>query len=414
MPSDSDPQPDTVTLDSVRRAADILRGQVADTPCVHSATLSAITGARVTLKLENLQFTGSFKDRGAFIKLNALTHEERARGVIAMSAGNHAQAVAYHARNLGIPAVIVMPRFTPNVKVGHTRAYGAEVVLHGEGVAEAGERAEEIAADRGLVFVHPYDDPEVIAGQGTVGLEMLTADPALEILLVPVGGGGLISGIAIAAKGLRPDIEVIGVESERFPAMLRALEGQTPDFGPYTIADGIAVKRPGTHTLAVIRRLVDRILLVDEADIEASVLLLLEVEKTVAEGAGAVPLAALIRYREQFAGRRVGLVVSGGNIDLPVLSSIIQRGLVRSGRLVRLTLEIRDLPGELAKAATLVGDAGANIVQVLHQRIFTELPVQNTELQFVLQTRGPEHLDELTTALRAAGYRLRFDRGPME
>jgi threonine dehydratase len=414
MPSDSDPQPDTVTLGAVRRAADILRGQVADTPCVHSATLSAITGARVTLKLENLQFTGSFKDRGAFIKLNALSPEERARGVIAMSAGNHAQAVAYHARNLGIPAVIVMPRFTPNVKVGHTRAYGAEVVLHGEGVAEAGERAEEIAADRGLVFVHPYDDPEVIAGQGTVGLEMLTADPTLEVLLVPVGGGGLISGIAIAAKGLRPDIEVIGVESERFPAMLRALEGQTPEFGPYTIADGIAVKRPGTRTLAVIRRLVDRILLVDEADIEASVLLLLEVEKTVAEGAGAVPLAALIRYREQFAGRRVGLLVSGGNIDLPVLSSIIQRGLVRSGRLVRLTLEIRDLPGELAKAAALVGDAGANIVQVLHQRIFTELPVQNTELQFVLQTRGPEHLDALTTALRAAGYRLRLDRGPME
>jgi threonine dehydratase len=398
----------TIRLADIRRAAKILRGRVTATPCVHSATLSAITGARVTLKLENLQFTGSFKDRGAYLKLHSLSPEQRARGVIAMSAGNHAQAVAHHAKNLGIPAVIVMPRFTPNVKVEHTRAFGAEVILHGEGVAEAGERAAQIAAERGLVFVHPYDDPLVIAGQGTIGLEMLAADPGLDVLLVPIGGGGLISGIAIAAKGIRPDIEVVGVEAERFPSMLRALERKAPQFGPFTIADGIAVKNPGEHTLPTVRSLVDRILLVDEGDIEAAVLLLLEIEKTVSEGAGAVPLAALSRYRDQFAGRKVGLVISGGNIDMPVLSSIIQRGLVKSGRLVRLTAAVRDLPGELAKVASLLGNAGANIVQVLHQRIFTELPVQTTEIQFVLQTRGPEHLEELAAVLEAAGYRYRI------
>jgi threonine dehydratase len=406
MPDSTNTPECLVTLQRIHRAAEKLKGQVIASPCVHSATLSAITGARVVLKLENLQFTGSFKDRGAYVKLIALSPAERAGGVIAMSAGNHAQAVAYHAQRLGIPAVIVMPRFTPNVKVEHTRAFGAEVILQGEGVAEAGDYAAKIAEDRGLIFIHPYDDPDVIAGQGTIGLEMLSADSELDILVVPVGGGGLISGIAVAAKGLREDIEVVGVETERYPAMLRALEGHPPQFGAYTIADGIAVKRPGSQTLPIIRRFVDRILLVDEAEIEAAVLLLLEVEKTVAEGAGAVPLAALIRYPQQFANKKVGLVISGGNIDLPILASIIQRGLVRSGRLVRLTLEIRDLPGELAKAASLIGDAGANIVQVLHQRIFTELPVQNTEVQFVLQTRGPDHLVELANALRSAGYRL--------
>jgi len=403
MPHDDSFRDTPVTIDDIRGAAALLEGHIVPTPCVRSATLSAITGAEVTLKLENLQFTGSFKDRGAYIKLHGLTEAERARGVIAMSAGNHAQAVAHHARNLGIHAVIVMPRFTPNVKVEHTRALGAEVLLYGEGVDEAGDEASRIGAGRGLTFVHPYDDPDVIAGQGTIGLEMLLHDPELDVLVVPIGGGGLIAGIATASKGLRPDIEIVGVETERFPAMLRVLEGRTPEFGPYSIADGIAVKHPGRLTKAIIRELVDRILLVDEADIEAAVLLLLEIEKTVAEGAGAVPLAALTRYREHFAGKRVGLVISGGNIDLPILSSIIQRGLVRSGRLVRLTLEIRDLPGELAKTAALLGEAGANIVQVLHQRIFTELPVQNTEVQFVLQTRGPEHLKEILELLDTRG-----------
>jgi threonine dehydratase len=402
-----------ITNEDIRAAAEILRGQVVTTPCVRSIALSSMTGADVTLKLENLQFTGSFKDRGALVRLMSLNQPERARGVIAMSAGNHAQSVAYHAQRLGIPAVIVMPRFTPNLKVERTRALGAEVVLHGESLSESAAQARAIARRRDLLFVHPYDDPRVIAGQGTIGLEMLAAEPTLEVLVVPVGGGGLISGIAVAAKSLRPDIEICGVEATRYPSMVRALEKRTPLFGSFTIAEGIAVKEPGRHTLPIIERLVDQILLVDEADIEEAVLLLLEVEKTVAEGAGAVPLAALRRYPERFRGRKTGLVISGGNIDLPVLSSIIQRGLVRSSRLARVSLEIRDVPGELGKAADLLGSMGANIVQVLHQRIFTELPLQSTEAQFVIQTRGPEHLSELAGALRKAGYVLRIEDGPV-
>jgi threonine dehydratase len=328
-----------------------------------------------------------------------------------MSAGNHAQSVAYHAQRLAIPAVIVMPRFTPNVKVEHTRAFGAEVVLHGETLSEAAVHAHALAAARGLTFVHPYDDPLVIAGQGTIALEMLAAAPDLEALIVPVGGGGLIAGMAVAAKAMRPEIQVYGVQTARYPSMRAALRGEVAECGPYTTAEGIAVKEPGRNTLALIRRLVDDILLTDEADLEQAVLLLLEVEKTVAEGAGAAPLAALCRYPEHFAGRRVGLVISGGNIDLPVLSAVIQRGLVRSRRLARLTLELRDVPGELAKAAELLGQLGTNIVQVLHQRIFTELPLQTTEVQFVVQTRGPGHLHEVMAALGSAGYRARLDGG---
>ncbi|MGA7983007.1 MAG: threonine ammonia-lyase, partial [Chromatiaceae bacterium] len=400
-----------VTLEAIEQAAALLRGNIAATPCVRSQTLSALTGAEVILKLENLQFTGSFKDRGAFVKLAALTPEERTRGVVAMSAGNHAQAVAYRAQRLGIRAVIVMPRFTPNIKVEHTRAFGAEVILHGDSVSDAAERAQVIAAEHGLVLIHPYDDPAVIAGQGTIGLEMLAEAPSLDLLMVPVGGGGLVSGIATAVKALDPGIEIVGVEAASYPAMLRALEHTEPEFGLHTIAEGIAVKRPGRYTLEIAQRLVDRIVLVDEAEIEEAVLLLLEVEKTVAEGAGAAPLAALWRYRDEFADRQVGLVISGGNIDLPVLSAVIQRGLVRAGRLARLTVEIHDVPGELAKAAELVGTMGANIVQVLHQRIFTELPLQSTEVQFVLQTRGPDHLRELIAALRAAGHQVRLEDG---
>jgi threonine dehydratase len=397
-----------VDLDAIRRAADLIAGQVVETPCVLSRTLSDITGARVTLKLENLQFTGSFKDRGALVKLAGLSAAERRRGVIAMSAGNHAQSVAHHARRLGIPAVIVMPAFTPNVKVQRTRELGAEVVLHGDNLSESAAEAGRLATERGLVLVHPYDDPAVIAGQGTIGLEILRQAPDTEIIVVPVGGGGLIAGIAVAVRALRPEVRVVGVEAERYPAMLRRLEGREPAFGTYTIAEGIAVKEPGRNTERLIRAAVDRILLVDEPDIEEAVLLLLEVEKTVAEGAGAVPLSALRRYGEAFAGRAVTLVVSGGNIDLAVLSSIIQRGLVRSGRLARVTVAVRDRPGELAKVADLIGRAGGNIVQALHQRIFTELPLQSSEIQFVLQTRGPDHLDEITDSLQAAGYQVRL------
>ena len=395
-----------VALEDIEAAASAIRGQVVTTPCVSSRILSARTGAEVTLKLENLQFTGSFKDRGALVKLLSLGPDERRRGVIAMSAGNHAQAVAYHAQRLGVPAVIVMPRHTPNVKVERTRAFGAEILLFGDSVAEAGSRAREIAAERDLVFVHPYDDPLIIAGQGTVGLEIIADTPELEVILVPVGGGGLIAGIATVVKALRPDIAIVGVETVRFPSMLRAIEGVAAELGPHSIAEGIAIKQPGAITLPIVREQVDEILLVDEPEIEEAVLLLLEEEKTVVEGAGAVPLAALRRYPERFAGRRVGLVISGGNIDLPVLSSIIQRGLVRTGRLARLTVEIRDIPGELAKTATAIGETGANIVQVNHQRIFIEAPLQTAELHFVLQTRGPDHIRQVTSRLEELGYRV--------
>lgn len=395
-----------VTLQDIEAAAAAIRGQVVATPCVGSRILSAKTGAEVTLKLENLQFTGSFKDRGALVKLLSLDAEERRRGVIAMSAGNHAQAVAYHAQRLGIPATIVMPCNTPNVKVERTRAFGAEIQLYGDSVAEAGSRAREIATERNLVFIHPYDDPLIIAGQGTIGLEMIADAPFLEVILIPVGGGGLIAGIATAIKILQPQVEIVGVETVRYPSMLSAIQGVAATLGPYSIAEGIAIKHPGNNTLPIVRRRVDEILLVDEPEIEEAVLLLLEEEKTVAEGAGAVPLAALLRYPERFTGRRVGLLISGGNIDLPVLSAIIQRGLVRTGRLARLTVEIRDVPGELAKTAAAIGETGANIVQVNHQRIFIEAPLQAAELHFVLQTRGPDHIRLVISRLEELGYQV--------
>lgn len=393
-----------ISLDDVRAAAEALRGSVVETPCVHSRVLSELTGAEVALKFENLQFTASFKERGALVKLLSLGAEERHAGVIAMSAGNHAQAVAYHAQRLGIFAVIVMPRFTPTNKVEHTRAFGAEVILAGESFDDAAELARRLAGERGLTLVHPYDDPRIIAGQGTVALEMLAAVPDLEVLLVPVGGGGLIAGNAVAAQGVRPDIEIIGVEMERFPALWSALRGVSPRFGLSTLAEGIAVKQPGRLTLPIIRERVREVLLVDEADIERAVLLLLEVEKTVTEGAGAAGLAALLRHRERFAGRRVGLILSGGNIDLPVLSLIIQRGLVLSGRLVRLRVALRDVPGALAEVIGIVGSSRANIVYIDHQRTFTELPLEQAEVLITLETRGHLHIQELLENLRGAGY----------
>jgi threonine dehydratase len=395
------------TLADVRAAAGAIAGQVVETPTTASRTLSAITGAEVVLKLENLQFTGSFKDRGALVRLLALGPEERARGVITMSAGNHAQAVAYHAQRLGVPATVVMPRFTPHVKVEHTRAFGAEIALHGAGLDEAEVEARRLAAARGLALVHPYDDERVIAGQGTVALEMLAAAPDLDVLVVPVGGGALVAGIAIAAKALRPAIEIVGVQTSRFPAMRQAIAGVPIVTGGGTVAEGIAVKRPGALTVPIVRALVSEILLVEEADLERAMLLFLEVEKTVVEGAGAAGLAALLGHSGRFAGRRVGIVVSGGNVDALVLSSIIVRGLVRSGRLVRLTVDISDVPGALADLAKRIGDAHANIVEVRHQRTFTTLPLRATEVELVLETRGPEHVRELVAALGAAGYAVR-------
>jgi len=392
-----------LTLQDIQDAATRLQGQVLDTPCVESRTLSEIVGAQIFLKFENLQFTASFKERGACNKLAQLTPEERARGVIAMSAGNHAQGVAYHAQRLGIRAVIVMPSFTPGVKVERTRGFGAEVVLHGSTLEEASQHAYALAEAKGLVFVHPYNDEAVAAGQGTLALEMLAAVPDLDTLVIAVGGGGLIAGVATAAKALRPSIEIIGVQTERFPAMVNAVKGTHHSQGTSTIAEGIAVGTPGTVTLEVVRRLVDDLVLVDEGDIEQAVLMLLEIEKTLVEGAGAAGLAALVRYPERFKGKRVGLVLCGGNIDPLLLAAIIERGMVRSGRLARIQVSARDVPGVLAAITKTVADAGANIEEVHHQRAFTMLAAQNVEIELVLQARGKAHVQEVLEKLRAAG-----------
>jgi len=391
-------------LPEIRQAATRLAGQVLDTPCLESHMLSQLAGCRVFLKFENLQYTASFKERGACNKLAQLDHEERRRGVVAMSAGNHAQGVAYHAQRLGIRAVIVMPRFTPMVKVERTRAFGAEVVLHGDTLEEARAHALELAQGQGLCFVHPYDDEAVIAGQGTVGLEMLQAVPTLDTLVVAVGGGGLIGGVAAAAKAMKPDIRVIGVQVKRFPSMYNAVKQQSLPQGVSTIAEGIAVGAPGRLTRALVERHVDDIVLVDEGDIEQAIVMLLEIEKTLVEGAGAAPLAAIMSQRERFAGCQAGLVLSGGNIDPMLLAAIIQRGMVRAGRLARLKVYCRDVPGALAKITAVVGDAGANIDEVHHQRAFTVLAAQNVEIELVVQTRGREHVAALLAALRAAGF----------
>lgn len=392
-----------LTLQDIHAAAARVQGHVLDTPCVESKTLSQIVGAQVFLKFENLQFTASFKERGACNKLVQLSPEEQARGVIAMSAGNHAQGVAYHAQRLGLRAVIVMPRFTPGVKVQRTRGFGAEVVLHGDTLEEARAHAYQLAGERSLTFVHPYDDEAVAAGQGTLALEMLAAVPDLETLVIAVGGGGMIAGVATAAKAIRPGIEVVGVQTRRFPAMVNAIQGTQHPQGTSTIAEGIAVGTPGKITQEIIERLVDDLLLVDEGDIEQAVLMLLEIEKTLVEGAGAAGLAALVRHPERFAGKKVGLVLSGGNIDPLLLAAIIERGMVRSGRLARVKVSARDVPGVLARITAMVADTGANIEEVHHQRAFTMLAAQNVEIELVLQTRGKEHIEEVLTHLREGG-----------
>jgi threonine dehydratase len=396
-----------VTLKDIEAAAQVIKGHVIETPCLPSRTLSEITGAEVYLKFENYQFTASFKERGAINKLASLTPQQRANGVIACSAGNHAQGVAYHAHRLGIPAVIVMPRHTPWVKVEHTQRHGAEVILQGDNFDAAKDYAFERAAERGLTLVHPYNDDKIIAGQGTVGLEMLKAHPGLEALIVAIGGGGLISGISIAAKSLKPHVDVFGVEMVRFPAMYHAMKGTEPQFAASTIAEGIAVKEPGTLTRPIIQENVGEIFLVDEGDIEEAIVLMLEIEKTVVEGAGAAPLAALLRNRERFRGRRVGLVLGGGNIDPLMLAEIIQRGMVRSGRLARVLVELRDLPGSLARVTACVAEQNANIEEVHHQRAFTQLAVQNAEVDLVLKTRNREHVEQIVAALKRCGFNAR-------
>ena len=395
-------------LADIQQAAERLQGQVLNTPCVESRTLSQLTGAQVFLKFENLQFTASFKERGALNKLAQLTATERAQGVIAMSAGNHAQGVAFHAQRLGIRAVIVMPRFTPGVKVARTRGFGAEVVLHGDTLDAASAHARELAAAQGLTFVHPFDDEAIMAGQGTLALEMLAQQPELDTLIVPIGGGGLISGVATAAKAIKPDIRMVGVQTMRFPGAVNAVTGSHHPRGDSTIAEGIAVSTPGAHCLPVIRHCVDELLLVDEGDVEQAIVMLLEIEKTLAEGAGAAALAALVRHPERFAGRKVGLVLSGGNIDPMLLAAIIGRGMVRSGRLARIVVNTRDVPGSLARVTALVAQAGANVQEIHHQRAFTLLAAQHVEIEMVLQTRDAAHVQELLALLEAQGMQARL------
>lgn len=393
-----------LNLQDIEQAAQRLHGHLLNTPCVASQTLSQLTGAQIYLKFENLQYTASFKERGACNKLAQLSEAERRRGVIAMSAGNHAQGVAFHAQRLGIRAVIVMPRFTPGVKVERTRGFGAEVVLHGDTLDASRIHALALAEREGLVFVHPYDDEAIVAGQGTVGLEMMQAVPDLDTLVIAVGGGGLIAGVATAAKALKPGIEVIGVQTSRFPAMVNAIKGTHHPQGSSTIADGIAVSRPGIITQAIIAQRVNDLLLVDEGDIEQAIVMLLEIEKTLVEGAGAAGLAALLKYPARFAGKKVGLVLCGGNIEPLLLAAIIERGMVRAGRLARIKVSARDVPGSLASITATVADAGANIDEVHHQRAFTMLSAQNVEIELVIQTRGPSHIEQVLQALRAAGF----------
>jgi len=395
-----------VTFDDVKRAAEVIAGAVVRTPCDRSITLGHDLGAEIWLKFENLQFTGAYKERGALNRLSALTPAERKRGVIAMSAGNHAQGVSYHAGRLGIPATIVMPEGTPAVKAENTKRWGAHVILEGKTLEDAARFARAYGEEHGLVFVHPFNDPLVIAGQGTVALEMLAQVPDLDTLIVPVGGGGLIAGMAIAAKAIKPDIEIIGVEAALYPSMYNVIKGtQMPARGD-TLAEGIAVADPGTLTAEIIGRLVDDIVLVSETDLERATFALLMIEKTVVEGAGAAGLAAVMANRKRWQGRKLGLPLTGGNIDPRLLASVLTRELAREGRLSRLTIDIPDRPGELARVSGVLGQAGANIIEVYHQRVFTDLPAKGTELNLVIETRDKAHLESVLAQLEAKGYRV--------
>ena len=396
-----------VTPADVATAAAAIRGAVAVTPCHRSRTLSEMCGCDIWLKFENLQFTSSFKERGALNRLQALAPDERQRGVIAMSAGNHAQGVAYHARRLGIPATIVMPVGTPMVKVENTRRHGAEVIIFGQSIEEAGEFARDHGKAHGLTLVHPYDDPLIIAGQGTIALEMLEAVPGLETLVVPIGGGGLISGMAIAAKSIKPDLKIVGVQARLYPSMYNVIKHVRLPMRGDTLAEGIAVKAPGRITTEIIRHLVDDIVLVTEDEIERAVATLIEIEKTVVEGAGAAGLAAVMSAPEAFRGQAVGLVLTGGNIDTRLIASVLTRELAREGRLTQLSIDLVDRPGQLAAVASLLAGLGANIIEVSHQRTFSDLPAKATLLQLVIETRDRAHRGEVLARLAAAGFKVR-------
>jgi threonine dehydratase len=394
----------TLSLDDIKAAAARVAGHIERTPCRYSRTLSEITGAQVWVKFENQQFTASYKERGALNKLLKLSDAERARGVIAASAGNHAQGLAYHGQRLGVPVTIVMPRGTPFVKVQQTRDFGAAVVIEGDDYDAAYEHAMQLREERGLVFVHPFDDEDVMAGQGCIALEMLEDAPDLEVLPVPIGGGGLISGVATAAKALSPNIRVFGVEPAMYPSFTARMRGVNAPCGGQTIAEGIAVKEVGKLTYQVARPLIEDVLLLEEPFFERAVALYCNVEKTVAEGAGAASLAALLAFPERFRGKKCGLIITGGNIDPRLLASVLTRELVRAQRLVSLRIVGDDRPGLLANVSALIGNYGANIIEVAHNRLALDVPAKGAEFDLLIETRDAQHTQEIMDALRAAGY----------
>ncbi|KAA5604852.1 threonine ammonia-lyase [Roseospira marina] len=401
-----DAQPWTITVDDVRAAATRIADAVPPTPFLPSRTLSDVTGAEIFIKFENLQFTAAFKDRGALNRLLDLTEAQRKAGVIAVSAGNHAQGVAYHASRLGVPSVIVMPVNTPFVKVKNTRALGARVALAGDTLAESMPRGREIMEEEGLTFIHPYDDPRIMAGQGTVALEMLAEVPDLDVIIVPVGGGGLIGGMVTAARAIRPDIEIVGVQTEFYPAMADALAGRPSLVGGQSVAEGIAVKTPSPAARQILAQHGVDVVVVREKVIERAINLYLNVEKTVAEGAGAASLAAILADPERFRGRRVGLVLSGGNIDPRTLASVILRGLTQDGRLGTLSVEATDTPGQLAAVAAIIAAKDGNVIELAHNRLLPTMSAKCTDLSFTVETQGRAHLEEIAQAIRDAGYRV--------
>lgn len=392
------------TIDDIRAAAKRIQGSVVRTPMLHSRTLSEIVGAEVWLKFENLQFTAAYKERGALNKLLQLSDEERSRGVIAASAGNHAQAVAYHGLKLGIPVTIVMPAPTPTIKVTQTEGHGARVVLHGAMFDDANAKARELELEQGLVFIHPFDDPQVIAGQGTVALEMLEDAPDLDLLCVPIGGGGLMSGVGIAARAVKPGIELIGVEAELYPSMKCAIEGCHLPLGGDTLAEGIAVKQPGVLTSHILKDLGVEVALVPERDLERAVALLVQIEKSVVEGAGAAGLAAMLSNPARFARKKVGTILCGGNIDPHLLANVLVRELVRSGRVARLHINAQDRPGALAAITAKFEEAGVNILEINHSRIFSRLPAKDTVIEVECEARDAAAIDRLVEMLEAAGF----------
>jgi len=394
------------TIDDIRAAAQRIEGAVIRTPMLVSRTLSEVIGAEVWLKFENLQFTAAYKERGALNKLLQLSPEERARGVIAASAGNHAQAVAYHAKRLGIPATIVMPESTPIVKVTQTEGHGATVVLFGKIVDDAFAKARELALENGYVFVHAFDDPQIIAGAGTVGLEMIEDAPDLDTIVVPIGGGGLMSGVSIAARAINPDIEMIGVEAELYPSMKCAIQHCQMPLGGDTLAEGIAVKQPGELTSRILGELANDVMLVPERDLERAVAMLVGIEKTVVEGAGAAGLAAMLSDRGRFAGKKVATILCGGNIDTHLLANVLVRDLVREGRIARLRVAAHDQPGALALITAKVYEAGVNVIDIRHSRIFTRLPAKDTMIEVECEARDPSAIDDVVARLEAAGFRV--------